>query len=128
MLRLVFQEFYFYILALAFAVFLFLFFFFLHSIFIFLHFIFFLLHFHFLLFSLVTSDGDEVDAVSVVFLGERHWKNTTRISCPVGVPDMLSLVDMSASHVVRMIVPSFQVHFLLSADDDLFARILFGYV
>ena len=39
---------------------------------------------------------------------------------------MLSLVDMPASHVVRMIVPSFQIHFLLSADDDFLARILFG--
>ena len=39
---------------------------------------------------------------------------------------MLPLVDVSASHIVRMVVPSFQVHFLLSADDDFLARILFG--
>ena len=39
---------------------------------------------------------------------------------------MLPFVDVSASHIVGMVVPSFQVHFLLPADDDFLARILFG--
>ena len=39
---------------------------------------------------------------------------------------MLPFVDVSASHIVGMVVPSFQVHFLLSADDDFLARIFLG--
>ena len=107
MLRLVFQEIYFPFLTLA-------------------GFFSFILFSVFLLSFLVTSDSDEVDAVGVVFLGKRHREDTSRISCPVGIPDMLPLVDVSASHIVGVVVPSFQIHFLLSADDDLLARIFLG--
>ncbi len=41
---------------------------------------------------------------------------------------MLSLVDVSAGHVVGMVGPTLQIHLLLSADDDFLAGVLFGYV
>ena len=74
----------------------------------------------------IVLDGDDVDAVGVVLFGERHGQDAACVSCPVGVPDVLSLVDVSAGHIVRMVGPALQVHLLLSADDDFLAGVLFG--
>ena len=76
----------------------------------------------------VLAHGQQVHAVPIVFLRKRHWQCAARIACPVGAPDALALVYVSAGHVVGMPFPLVDVHLLLSADDYLLARVVIGNV
>ena len=72
--------------------------------------------------------GDQVYPMMVIFFCKRHGECATWVVGPVGIPDVLTLMDMSTSEIVGMLVPSVHVHLLLSSNDNLLAGITLGNV
>ena len=71
-------------------------------------------------------NGYQIDAMMIVNLCKRHRQHTTAITSPIGVPDMLALMDVTTGHIVGMVGPAFHTHLLYSTDNNLLAGIFWG--